>query len=575
MKKIIFLLCFTSTLLAQKKDSFLTFFEKGNGNQSATYEETIGYFNTLDASFETIKMQEMGLTDSGEPLHIVTFNADANFNFEEIRKTKSIILINNGIHAGEPDGIDATMMLYRDLALGKIKIPKNVVLVTIPVYNIGGALNRNSTSRANQNGPEEYGFRGNARNFDLNRDFIKSDTRNTKSFAEIFHLVQPVLFIDNHVSNGADYQYTLTYIMTEPKKLGNELGTFLKDDFNVALVSDLKKKKTETTPYVNVWHGTPDDGFQQFFESPRYATGYTSLFNCLGYVVETHMLKDYKSRVKVTYDFMVSAMEITGKKAELIQQKQLANQTQFQAGKKYTLKWKIDSTKVNPIPFMGFKGSYKKSDVTSGERLYYDRKIPFTKYIPFLGDYKSEREITIPKYYLIPKGQWTIIDQLKANKIEFTQLKNDTLIEVESYAIADYQTYKNAYEGHYPHYNTKVNTTLQKVMFKKGDYLISTNQKGVKFLLETLEPEAIDSYFNWNYFDAILQQKEGYSSYVFEDLANEYLKENPQLRATLEEKKKIDKKFAENPEAQLDWVYKNSPYYEKAHLRYPVYRVVD
>lgn len=568
-------MCFSSTLLAQKKDGFITFFEKGNGNQSATYEETIRYFNTLDASFETIKMQEMGLTDSGEPLHIVTFNADSNFSFKEIRKTKSIILINNGIHAGEPDGIDATMMLFRDLALGKIKIPKNIVLVTIPVYNIGGALNRNSTSRANQNGPEEYGFRGNARNFDLNRDFIKRDTRNTKSFVEIFHLIQPVLFIDNHVSNGADYQYTLTYIMTEPKKLGNELGTFLKDDFNTALVADLKKKKTETTPYVNVWHGTPDDGFQQFFESPRYATGYTSLFDCLGYVVETHMLKDYASRVKVTYDFMVSAMEITSRKAELIQQKQLANHNQFKAGNKYTLQWKIDSTQVSQIPFMGYQGGYKKSDVTSGERLYYDRKIPFTKYIPFWGEYQSEREITIPNYYVIPKGQWTIIEQLKANQIELTQLKNDTIIKIESYWIADYQTYKNAYEGHYPHYNTKVNVKAETVAFKKGDYIISTNQKGVKFLLETLEPEAIDSYFNWNYFDAILQQKEGYSSYVFEDLANQYLNENPQLRVLLEEKKKTDKKFSENPEAQLDWVYKNSPYYEKAHLRYPVYRVVD
>ena len=574
MKKLLFLLCFTSTLLAQKKDDFVTFFEKGNGNQSATYEETIRYFNTLDSSFITIRMQEMGLTDSGEPLHVVTFNNDANFNFEEIRKTKSIILINNGIHAGEPDGIDATMMLYRDLALGKIKIPKNIVLVTIPVYNIGGALNRNSTSRANQNGPEEYGFRGNARNFDLNRDFIKSDTRNTKSFVDIFHLVQPVLFIDNHVSNGADYQYTLTYIMTEPKKLGNELGTFLKDDFNTALVADLKKKKTETTPYVNVWHGTPDDGFQQFFESPRYATGYTSLFDCLGYVVETHMLKDYASRVKVTYDFMVSAMEITSKKAEIIQKKQLANKNQFKAGNKYTLQWKIDSTKVSQIPFMGYQGSYKKSDVTSGERLYYDRKIPFTKYIPFLGEYQSVKEITIPSYYVIPKGQWTVIEQLKSNQIELIQLKNDTLIKVESYSIADYQTYKNPYESHYTHYNTKVNSKSETVAFKKGDYLISTNQKGVKFLLETLEPEAIDSYFNWNYFDAILQQKEGYSSYVFEDLANEYLNENPQLRATLEEKKKTDKKLAENPEAQLDWVYKNSPYYEKAHLRYPVFRIV-
>ena len=71
------------------------------------------------------------------------------------------------------------------------------------------ALNRNSTTRTNQNGPESYGFRGNARNYDLNRDFIKSDTKNAKTFAQIFHLVQPDVFIDNHVSNGADYQYIL------------------------------------------------------------------------------------------------------------------------------------------------------------------------------------------------------------------------------------------------------------------------------------------------------------------------------------------------------------------------------
>jgi hypothetical protein len=104
------------------------------------------------------------------------------------------------------------MQLFRDLALGKIKAPKNTIIVCIPVYNIGGALNRNSTSRANQDGPG--GFRGNARNYDLNRDFIKSDTRNTKSFVEIFHTINADVFIDNHVSNGSDYQYKLTYIMS-------------------------------------------------------------------------------------------------------------------------------------------------------------------------------------------------------------------------------------------------------------------------------------------------------------------------------------------------------------------------
>lgn len=567
-------LLFSTILLAQKNSKYDTYFEKGNGNQSADYQEILKYYQLLDTDFETIKVLNMGLTDSGEPLQIAIFNTDKDFNINAT-SSKSIILINNGIHPGEPDGIDASMQLYRDLALKKIKIPENVILIAIPVYNIGGCLNRNSTTRVNQDGPESYGFRGNARNFDLNRDFIKSDTKNTLSFVEIFQKYNPDVFIDNHVSNGADYQYTLTYIMTEPKKLGSVLGNYMKNELTPSIINDLQQKKIETTPYVNVWHGTPDAGFQQFFDSPRYTTGYTSLFNSIGFVVETHMLKDYASRVKATYEFMVSTLNYVDKNYKTIKNKRLENEKQFEPQKKYTIKWEIDSSKITKIPFLGYEAKNKKSDVTSGSRLYYDQQIPYSKSIPFLADFKSVQEITIPTAYVIPQGFWPVIDLLKANKLKYSRIKNDTIMEVESYQITDYTTSKNAYEGHYPHYNTKVTTSKIKMNFRKGDYLFETQQKGVKFLVETLEPEAIDSYFNWNFFDTMLQQKEGYSDYVFEDLANDYLNKNPALREKLEQKKRDDKAFAENPEAQLDWVQKNSVYYEKAHLQYPIYRIVD
>ncbi len=301
MKIYTYIMIFISlSIFSQKDNKYETFFEKGNSNQSANYQETIDFYSLLANDFPTIKMQEMGLTDSGFPLYIVIFNPEKKFDFKQIQKNKAVILINNGIHAGEPDGIDATMMLFRDLSLGKIKSPKNTVIIAIPIYNIGGALTRNSTTRANQDGPEEYGFRGNGRNFDLNRDFIKSDTRNTKSFVDIFHKTNADVFMDNHVSNGADYQYKLTYIMTQHNKLGNVLGNFLNDEMMQEIVKDLNDKKVEITPYVNAFEETPDNGFAQFFESPRYATGYASLFNSIGFVVETHMLKKYAERVKVT-----------------------------------------------------------------------------------------------------------------------------------------------------------------------------------------------------------------------------------------------------------------------------------
>ena len=182
MKKLLTLLiilAMSCTPTNEKKVmDFTTTFEKSGGTQTATYDETIQYYSDLAETYPEISIQAIGTTDSGKPLHILTLNPDKEFDFETIRQTKRILLINNGIHPGEPDGIDATMMLYRDIVQGKIEVPKNTVLVTIPIYNVGGSLNRNSTTRTNQNGPEAYGFRGNARNYDLNRDFIKCDTKN-------------------------------------------------------------------------------------------------------------------------------------------------------------------------------------------------------------------------------------------------------------------------------------------------------------------------------------------------------------------------------------------------------------
>ncbi len=270
---------------------------------------------------------------------------------------------------------------------------------------------------------------------------------------------------------------------------------------------------------------------------------------------------------------MLSSIDFTDKNHQKIKDLRLKNELQFQSGKKYTLKWEIDSSKVEKIDFLGYEGSMKKSDVTTGNRLFYDKNKPYKKSIPYYKEYKSVKEIDIPKAYLVPKSWWNIIDLLKLNNVQITQLKRDTIIEVESYKIADYKTGTNAYEGHYPHRNTKVSSKIEKIKFSKGDFLFKTNQKAVKYLLETLEPEAVDSFFNWNFFDTILQQKEGFSEYVFEDLANSILIDNPTLKSEFEKKKLDDLDFSKNSEAQLDWVYKHSVYYEKSHLQYPVYRI--
>ncbi|WP_299227659.1 M14 family metallopeptidase [uncultured Psychroserpens sp.] len=578
MKKLIAcLLIFTAC--SQKEVAsdidFTTVFETSNGTETATYQQTISYYTNLAKAYPEISIDSIGKTDSGKPLHLVTFNPDKEFDFKTIKQNeKRILLINNGIHPGESDGIDATMMLYRDIAQGKIDIPKKTVIVTIPIYNIGGSLNRNSTSRTNQNGPKEYGFRGNARNYDLNRDFIKCDTKNARTFTKIFHLVKPDVFIDNHVSNGADYQYTLTHLFTQHNKLGSSLGEYLHQEMMPKLEQKLLAKSWDITPYVNVFNKVPEEGFTQFMDYPRYSTGYTTLWNTLGMMVETHMLKPYKQRVEGTYELMKSMIEIIEEDHLKIQWKQIhSTENLLDYADTYALDWKIDTTASTTLKFKGFEGKMVKSDITQAQRLKYDRTQPFTKEISYNNYFKPKTEVEIPRGYVIPKNWWQVIELLQLNKVEMHLIENDTMLTVENYKIDSYQTRQNPYEGHYQHYNTKVTSSINKVKFHKGDYIVYTHQNAFRYLLETLEPQAPDSFFNWNFFDTILQQKEGFSPYVWEDKAKEILSSNPKLQTEFNTKKSTEKDFSDNWFAQLDWLHKQSTYYEKAHLQYPVYRL--
>lgn len=582
MKPIFAIFCCSFFLMAiplkaQKNNDFNTIFESSNGLKTGTYQETIAFYLALEKKFPSIKVFEMGQTDSGFPLHVVVIdpeNTNRIISKENFSKNnKNLLLINNGIHPGEPDGIDATMLLFRDFAENKIPLPKNTIIATIPVYNIGGALNRNSTSRTNQNGPEEYGFRGNARNYDLNRDFIKKDTKNARAFAEIFHWLNPDLFIDNHVSNGADYQYVLTHLFTQHNKLGGKLGNYLHTSLMPQLEESLHQINWDITPYVNVFNQVPEKGFTQFMDSPRYSSGYTTLFNALGLIVETHMLKPYKQRVEGTYELMKSFINIADADAEKIKILRKESFEKYKVGSNYPFSWEVDSSKTSTLNFKGFEGKMVPSKITGADRLKYFRDKPFINDVTYYNNFKSIDSVTIPSAYIVPKGYWNVIELLKLNNIEFSEIKKDSTLSVEVYKIEKYETVKSPFEGHYLHYKTEVSKAKENVSVKAGDILIKTQQDGVRYLLETLEPSATDSFFNWNFFDAILQQKEGFSPYVWEDMAEQFLNENPEIKKEFESKKRAEPDFAKNWYLQLDWIHKKSPYYEKSHLRYPIVRV--
>ncbi|HAD34971.1 MAG TPA: hypothetical protein DCF44_10855, partial [Chitinophagaceae bacterium] len=230
-----FLAAFVMSFVSTVSFTQITPFEAKGKNYSATYEECMAYYYDLQQKYPAIEIVEIGPTDAAYPLLVVLLSSDRRQDVSKWHvKNKAIILINNGIHSGEPDGIDASMLLLRDVAermqQGDTSL-ENVALAVIPVYNIGGCLNRSPYNRVDQDGPEEFGSRGNGQNLDLNRDFIKCDSREARTFAKLFHWIKPDVFVDNHVSDGADYQHVITMATTQHNKLGGPMGEYLEKIF--------------------------------------------------------------------------------------------------------------------------------------------------------------------------------------------------------------------------------------------------------------------------------------------------------------------------------------------------------
>jgi hypothetical protein len=566
------LLLLSVVCVAQKP---LTRFEISKGMQSPPYAEIIQWWQQLDAQSGKIKMITMGMTDAGFPLHLVIVANNGDSNFENIRKNnKRIILVNNGIHPGEPDGIDASMLLARDIVINKVALPDNIVLAIIPVYNIGGCLNRSATYRVDQNGPEEFGSRGNSQNLDLNRDFIKCDSKEARAFAEIFQLTDPDVFVDNHVSNGADYQHVMTLLSSQHSKLGGVLGEYMNKNFEPGIYSLMKEKGYDLVPYVSFGGSTPDAGMTAYFDGPRYSSGYASLWHSFAFVPETHMLKPYDQRVQATYQLMISFIQFTSKNSDRIKQLRAQTKASVKTQKDFPVSWTLNRNKFEEITFKGFEAGRKPSNVSGQPRLFYDRSKPYEKKIKYFNTFDNKTVLQKPEAYIIPQGWWKVIDLLKLNKVQMRALPKDTSIEVEVYRIDEYKSAPTPYEMHHPNSEVKVSVTKKVMKFRKGDIYIPMNQVANRFLVEVLEPQADDSYFSWNYFDGILGRKEGFSGYAFEEIAEEYLKQNPAVKEKLEQRRATDTAFAKNGPAQLNFVYQNSPYYEPDHLRYPVYRVV-
>ncbi len=556
--------------------------EKTDYKTTSTYDETIAYCKKLAAaSHGLVTYTTYGKSGEGRDLPLLIAASDGANSPKWARKAgKAVVLIQAGIHAGEIDGKDAGLALFRDIAITKTRLDllKNVVILFEVIYNVDGHENHSPFMRINQNGPEETGFRANATNLNLNRDYMKADAPETRAWLKLWNEWQPDLFIDCHVTDGADFQYNVTYEYAHFQESPPSVTAWMNDHFDGVVVPNVEKEGNLLTHYVEFAGREITNGIATFIATPRYATGYTPLRNRAGLLVETHVYKPYKSRVRGTYDTLRYTIEEVGRsKDTLFAANVIADTQTVERGKTYDDKrqfpLKLDVTETStPIQFKGLSYTMEDSVVSGGKKIVYGTE-PKTYTIPKFDEGKVIASVAPPLGYIIPPQYADVIEVLKAHGIKLVRLTKPREFEVESYKLTEPKWATAAFENRVT-VTCKPVPITEKRTYAAGSVIVSLDQEAANVAIHLLEPAGPDSFVYWGFFNSVFEQKEYGENYVLEKLAVKLLAEDPKLQEEFD-RRLLDPTFARSPRARLEFFYQHSRYFldQKVGI-YPVGRIV-
>ena len=555
--------------------------EASDYKQTWRYDETVAYAKKLDLASPLIKYVTYGKSGEGRDMPLLIAASGMAFTPELARKQgKAIVLIQAGIHAGEIDGKDAGLALFRDIAITKTRkdLLNEVVIVFAPIYNVDGHENFNAFLRINQNGPEEMGFRANATNLNLNRDYMKADAPETRAWLTLWNKWKPDLFIDCHVTDGADFQYNLTYEYAHFQEVSPTIKAWMDEHFDGNVVPQVEKEGNLMTHYVEFAGREVTSGVATFIATPRFATGYTPLRNRAGLLIETHVYKPYKSRVRGTYDILrYTVEEVARSKSSLFVANVTADTQTVERGKTYDdrrlFPLKLGVTdKATQINFKGTEYKLEDSAISNTKRIVYGTA-PLNITIPKFDEGQVTASVAPPLAYIIPPQYKDVIDVLAAHGLRFDRLKNPLTMEVESYKLSEPKWSPTSFEN-------RITLTAKQMPYKEtrtylaGSIIVPLDQEAAAVAIHLLEPNGPDSFVYWGFFNSIFEQKEFGEAYILEKLAREMLAKDPKLQEEFD-RNLLEPAFARSPQARLRFFYERSPYFlsQKVGI-YPVGRIL-
>ena len=560
---------FPALLSASGPDDWLTDFERSGGERTPRYDETVAFCRRLAAASPWVHYTSLGTSPQHRALPLLIVSTSGAFTPAAAAKTRhAVVLIQAGIHAGEIDGKDAGLQLVRDLVIHKkdAAILDSVIILFVPILNVDGHERFGPYNRINQNGPAEMGWRTTAQNLNLNRDYMKADAPEMRALLRLFTEWLPDLYIDCHVTDGIDMQYDVTYATELGPNIDQQVADWTRRTFLGPVLSSVEKSGHHIFWYVFPREeGDLRKGMKGGASPPRFSTGYAALQNRPALLIETHMLKPYRTRVSATYQVLRASLETVCNNASLLRDLVRAADRKLASvhpGVRQTVPLKFD---VGPgftmLPFKAIRHRMEPSTISGGSRTVYTGE-PYDVDIPFYDQIVVLDSVSVPAAYVIPP-EWSFVPEvLSLHGVRFTRTAYAESLNTETTRFTDVRFRAQPYEGHQTaQYATVPWRTRQN--FPAGSVVVPMDQRAAHVAVHLLEPRSDDSFAAWGFFNAVFERKEYVEDYVMETEGQRMLQENPALQSEFLAKIGADSAFARSPERRLNWLYERSPWSDK------------
>jgi hypothetical protein len=577
-----------ASLTASTKASpanLLTTSEKTNWAETGPYAEVIELSHKLEAASRFVKAINFGTTPEGHPMTALIVSKDRAFTPEAAAKTnKAIILIQSGIHSGEIEGKDTALMLVRDMAVTKRYAAwlDKAIFVVIPVFNIDGHDYFSPYHRVNQNGPASTGLREDTLGLNLNRDYIKADTPEMRAWLALYNAWLPDFMFDNHVTDGSDMQYDVTWDMARNQDIAEPVRTWINSRYVPELDKRMAADGHGVAPY-GALRNNPATNKREFYMevfSPRYSHLYSAVQNRPCLLVETHSLKSTRTRAWADFDIMRNTIDIILEDPEALRSavrkadQTLAAQAGNPAAAAVYLTGKVSEQQSHPLLYRALKLGPYKSEVTGAN---------VNGYLPDLDNIDTvihdkidtTAETQMPLGYIIPAAWKIVADELLLHGVQIEKITAPLDQEFETYRFSNIKFGTAQNEGRVMvDFDAKL--VKEKIAVPAGSYWVPMHQRRARLILAMLEPLAPDSLARWGFCDAVLFSggrggAEG--AYLTEPIARRMMLDHPDLRKQFEDKLASDPAFAADPQARLMWWFQRSDYAPSNAGRYPVLRV--